>query len=250
MGKNKLQRFADMNTFTNVFQPTHNEVWEKNYALKGKWKQEVFKNNNPIVLEVGCGKGEYTIGLARKSPDKNFIGIDIKGARMWIGAKTSLEEDLNNVAFIRTNAELLESIFEQGEIAEIWVTFPDPQMKKVRKRLTGTRFLELYSNLLSMNGIIHLKTDSKFLYEYTSYVIQENNLNVDINTNDLYNSGIADDILSIRTFYEQQFLDRGIPIKYLKFNLADKRHFIEPDVEIELDSYRSFGREKRTEKND
>jgi len=247
VGKNKLQRFAEMNTFSNVFQPTHNEVWEKDYTLKGKWKQEVFKNNNPIVLEVGCGKGEYTVGLARKYPNKNFIGIDIKGARMWIGAKTSLEEKLDNVAFIRTNAELLESVFEQGEISEIWITFPDPQMKKVRKRLTGTRFLELYSNLFSENGIIHLKTDSNFLYEYTSYIIQENKLSVDISTNDLYNSENADDILSIRTFYEQQFMNRGIPIKYQKFSLAGKKKFIEPEVEIELDSYRSYGREKRTE---
>lgn len=247
MGKNKLQRFADMETFDNVFQPTHNEVWEKDYQYKGKWNKEVFKNDNPIVLEVGCGKGEYSVGLARKFPDKNFIGIDIKGSRMWCGAKTALEENLNNVGFIRTKAELLESIFESGEIAEIWITFPDPQMKKVRKRLTGTKFLKLYSNLLTQDGIIHLKTDSNFLYEYTSYVIKENSLAVDVDTNDLYNSDIADDILSIRTFYEQQFLDRGIPIKYQKFMLEGKSEFIEPDVEIELDSYRSFGRDKRKE---
>ncbi len=236
-----------METFDNVFQPTHNEVWEKDYQHKGSWKQKVFKNNNPIVLEVGCGKGEYSVGLARKFPNKNFIGIDIKGARMWRGAKTAIEEGLNNVAFIRTKAELLESIFESGEISEIWITFPDPQMKKERKRLTGTRFLSLYSNLLSQNGIIHLKTDSNFLYEYTSYVIKENSLAVDIDTNDLYNSDIADDILSIRTFYEQQFLDRGISIKYQKFMLEGKSEFVEPDVEIELDAYRSFGRLKRKE---
>ncbi|MDQ2179669.1 tRNA (guanosine(46)-N7)-methyltransferase TrmB [Marinifilum sp. D714] len=245
MGKNKLQRFAEMDTFDNVFQPTHKEVWETNYHLKGKWNKEVFKNDNPIVLEVGCGKGEYTVGLARKFPNKNFIGIDIKGARMWRGAKTAIEEGLGNVGFIRSKAELLESIFESGEISEIWITFPDPQMKKERKRLTGTRFLKLYSNLLTKDGIIHLKSDSNFLYEYTSYVIKENSLSVDVDTNDLYNSGKADDILSIRTFYEQQFLDRGIPIKYLKFRLDGKTEFIEPDVEIELDSYRSFGREKR-----
>jgi len=247
VGKNKLQRFAEMETFDNVFQPTHNEVWEKDYQYKGKWNKEIFKNDNPIVLEVGCGKGEYSVGLARKFPNKNFIGIDIKGARMWRGAKTAIEEGLNNVGFIRTKAELLESIFASGEISEIWITFPDPQMKKERKRLTGTRFLKLYSNLLTHDGIIHLKTDSNFLYEYTSYVIKENSLAVDVDTNDLYNSDIADDILSIRTFYEQQFLDRGIPIKYQKFMLEGKSEFIEPDVEIELDSYRSFGREKRKE---
>lgn len=236
-----------METFKNVFQPTHNDVWEKNYKLKGKWNKEVFKNDNPIVLEVGCGKGEYSVGLARKYPNKNFIGIDIKGARMWRGAKTAIEEGLDNVAFIRTKAELLESVFESGELSEIWITFPDPQMKKVRKRLTGTRFLQLYNNLLTQDGIIHLKSDSNFLYEYTSYVIKENNLAVDVDTNDLYNSGMADDILSIRTFYEQQFLDRGIPIKYLKFKLEGKSEFVEPDVEIELDSYRSFGRDQRTQ---
>lgn len=245
MGKNKLKRFAEMDTFENVFQPTHNDVWEKEYKFKGNWKKEVFKNDHPIVLEVGCGKGEYTVGLARKYPEKNFIGIDIKGARMWRGAKTAVEEGLNNVAFIRTKAEMLESIFAKGEIAEIWITFPDPQMKKVRKRLTGTRFLSLYSNLLSEDGIIHLKSDSNFLYEYTSYVIKENQLPTEVDTNDLYNSGLANDILSIRTFYEQQFLDRGIPIKYLKFRLDGKSEFIEPDVEIEMDSYRSFGRDKR-----
>jgi tRNA (guanine-N7-)-methyltransferase len=247
VGKNKLKRFAEMETFKNVFQPTHNDVWEKNYKLKGKWNKEVFKNDNPIVLEVGCGKGEYSVGLARKYPNKNFIGIDIKGARMWRGAKTAIEEGLDNVAFIRTKAELLESVFESGELSEIWITFPDPQMKKVRKRLTGTRFLQLYNNLLTQDGIIHLKSDSNFLYEYTSYVIKENNLAVDVDTNDLYNSGMADDILSIRTFYEQQFLDRGIPIKYLKFKLEGKSEFVEPDVEIELDSYRSFGRDQRTQ---
>jgi tRNA (guanine-N7-)-methyltransferase len=246
VGKNKLQRFAEMETFKNVFQPTHNDVWENDYRFKGNWKKDVFKNDNPIVLEVGCGKGEYSVGLAKQFPNKNFIGIDIKGARIWCGAKEALEEKLDNVAFIRTKAELLESIFAKGEIDEIWITFPDPQMKKVKKRLTGTRFLKLYSNLLSQNGIVHLKSDSNFLYEYTKYVIEENKLKVLVDTNDLYKSGMADEILSIRTYYEQQFLDRGIPIKYHKFMLEGKSDFIEPDVEIELDSYRSFGRNKKT----
>ncbi|PKQ62798.1 tRNA (guanosine(46)-N7)-methyltransferase TrmB [Labilibaculum filiforme] len=245
MGKNKLQRFAEMKSFENVFQPTHNEVWETNYQLKGKWNKEVFKNNHPIVLEVGCGKGEYTVGLAKQFPNKNFIGIDIKGARIFCGAKEARDTGLTNVAFIRTYAELLQSIFEAEEIAEIWITFPDPQMKKVGKRLTGTRFLKLYSNLLSKDGIIHLKSDSNFLYEYTKYVIAENKLKVLVDTDDLYRSGKADEILSIRTYYEQQFLTRGIPIKYQKFMLEGKSEFVEPDVEIELDEYRSFGRERR-----
>lgn len=245
MGKNKLQRFAEMKSFDNVFQPTHNEVWENNYKLKGNWNKDVFKNDNPIVLEVGCGKGEYSVGLAKQFPNKNFIGIDIKGARIYCGAKEALDNDLGNVAFIRTYAELLGSIFGAGEIAEIWITFPDPQMKKASKRLTGTRFLKLYSTLLSKHGIIHLKSDSNFLYEYTKYVIKENNLTVLVDTNDLYNSGEADEILSIKTFYEQQFLNRGISIKYHKFTLDGKSEFTEPDVEIELDWYRSFGREKK-----
>jgi len=245
VGKNKLQRFAEMKSFDNVFQPTHNEVWENNYQLKGNWNKDVFKNDNPIVLEVGCGKGEYSVGLAKQFPNKNFIGIDIKGARIYCGAKEALDNELGNVAFIRTYAELLGSIFSVGEIAEIWITFPDPQMKKVNKRLTGTRFLSLYSKLLSKDGIVHLKSDSNFLYEYTKYVIEENNLKILVDTDDLYNSDKADEILSIRTYYEQQFLTRGIPIKYHKFMLEGKNEFKEPDVGIELDEYRSFGRDRR-----
>lgn len=240
-----MQRFAEMQLFENVFQPTHAEVWECDYKLKGQWHKEFFNNDNPIVLEVGCGKGEYTVGLARQFPNKNFIGIDIKGARMWRGAKTALEEGLTNVAFVRTKAELLASVFASEEIKEIWITFPDPQMKRTKKRLTSTRFLSLYRELLSGEGMIHLKTDSNFLYQYTSYVVKENNFEVLCDYDDLYNSGFSDEILSIRTFYEQQFLSKGIPIKYLSFMLGDTKHFVEPDVEVELDAYRSFGRDRR-----
>ena len=167
MGKNKLRKFKDMETIDFVFQYPFAVLKEQGFPLKGNWHKDFFNNDNPIVLELGCGKGEYAVGLARKFPDKNFIGIDIKGARMWTGASQARNEGLKNVAFLRTNIELLPNFFAAGEVAEIWITFPDPQMKKVRKRLTGTRFLDLYREVLKDNGIVHLKTDSPFLYTYT-----------------------------------------------------------------------------------
>lgn len=233
-----------MDLLSNVIQPRHEEVFRTDYKLKGRWNKEIFKNDNPIVLEVGCGKGEYTVGLARKFPEKNFIGLDIKGARMWKGAKEADTEGLKNVAFIRMHAEMLESVFAKQEVSEVWVTFADPQMQKARKRLTGTRFLSIYKNILKEDGIIHLKTDSPFLYTYTSHLVNENNFEVYVDTDDLYSSGMADDILSIRTFYEQQWLDRGKTIKYIKFSLKGKTEFVEPDIEIEKDDYRSFSRSK------
>ena len=247
MAKNKLAKFADMDALSNVFQPRHEEVFEAEYKLKGKWGKEVFKNNNPIVLEVGCGKGEYALGLARKFPNKNFIGMDIKGSRMWTGATQAEREGLKNVVFVRSYAEFLESVFAEGELSEIWVTFADPQMKKARKRLTGTRFLNHYKRILKEDGLIHLKTDSNFLYTYTRVMAEGNKLEVKIDTDNLYESGMADDILSIRTFYEQQWLDRGKTIKYFCFSLNGKTEFIEPDVEIEEDDYRSYSRSKRTQ---
>ncbi len=244
MGKNKLAKFAEMNILGNVVQPKHEEVFRADYKLKGNWSRDFFKNDNPIVLEVGCGKGEYTVGLARKYPEKNFIGLDIKGSRMWQGAKEADAEGLTNVAFIRMYAEMLESVFAQSELSEIWVTFADPQMQKARKRLTGTRFLAIYKNMLTDDGVVHLKTDSPFLYAYTSQLVKDNKLEVFIDTEDLYSSGLADDILSIRTFYEQQWLDRGKTIKYLKFSLRGITDFVEPDIDIEKDDYKSFGRSK------
>ncbi|MGB5988838.1 MAG: tRNA (guanosine(46)-N7)-methyltransferase TrmB [Marinifilaceae bacterium] len=245
MAKNKLAKFADMDALSNVFQPKHEEVFESEYKLKGKWGKEVFKNDNPIVLEIGCGKGEYAVGLARKFPNKNFIGMDIKGSRMWTGATQSESEGLTNVIFIRSYAEFLESVFADDELSEIWVTFADPQMKKARKRLTGTRFLRHYKKVLKEDGIIHLKTDSNFLYTYTSIMAKENKLEVSVDTNNLYESGTADEILSIRTYYEQQWLDRGKTIKYIRFSLKGKIEFIEPEVEIEEDDYRSYSRSKK-----
>lgn len=244
MGKNKLSKFADMATYRNVFQYNFETLKEEEFPYKGRW-QDYFGNKNPIVLELGCGKGEYTVGLARKFPDKNFIGIDIKGARMWTGAKQALEEGLTNAAFLRAHIELINYFFSQDEVSEIWITFPDPQMKKTNKRLTSTRFMEQYSRMLKEGGIIHLKTDSNFLYRYTKAMIEENRLEVLFDTDDLYHSGLNEDILQIRTFYEQQWLSRGLNIKYIRFLCPKDHSWIEPNVEIERDEYRSFGRDAR-----
>lgn len=248
MAKNKLQKFADMETYSHVFQYPFAVLRERGFDMRGKWNEMFFHNNNPIVLELGCGKGEYAVGLARRYPDKNFIGVDIKGARMWTGASEAKAEGIENVAFLRTHIELITHFFAPGEVSEIWITFPDPQMKKTRKRLTSTRMLELYREILKENGIIHLKSDSPFLYTYTRAMVQENNFPILIDTDDLYNSGIDDDILGIKTFYEQQWLERGKSIKYIKFLLEPRQELIEPDIEIELDDYRSFNRSKRSSK--
>lgn len=242
MGKNKLKKFAEMETFDNVFQYPFSVLQEKGFPLKGKWNSEFFKNDNPIIVELGCGKGEYAVGLARKFPDCNFIGVDIKGARMWTGAKAAVNEGLKNVAFLRTNIEMIANFFAAEEVSEIWITFPDPQMKKVNKRLTSTRFMNLYRQILKHGGLIHLKSDSPFLYTYTDAMAKLNKMNILVNTSDLYHSGMADDILEIRTFYEQQWLDRGLTIKYIKFELPHDTELVEPDIEIEEDTYRSFSR--------
>lgn len=242
MGKNKLKKFADMETIDFVFQYPFSKLRESGFPLKGHWHKEFFGNSNPIVLELGCGKGEYTVGLARRFPDKNFIGVDIKGARMWTGASQARAEGLTNVAFLRTSIELIESFFAPGEVAEIWITFPDPQMKKVRKRLTSTRFMELYRKILTDGGSIHLKTDSPFLYRYTSLMTALNGFSVDADTDDLYASGLADDILDIKTHYERQWLERGLTIKYISFALPAEGELQEPDEEIEPDTYRSYSR--------
>lgn len=242
MGKNKLAKFAELDTYDHVIQVSYKEIEKKDFHLKGEWGKQFFQNNNPIVLELGCGKGEYTVGLARLFPEKNFIGIDIKGARLWKAAREIHLEGLKNAALLRTNIELLPMFFAENEVAEIWITFPDPQMKKQRKRLTSTRFIECYNSLLKPGGIIHLKTDSNFLFTYTSALIEENKFEVLVKTEDLYESpGSGDDILGIKTFYEQQWLSRGLKIKYLKFIPHDSE-LSEPDVELELDTYRSYGR--------
>ncbi|MBO5779855.1 MAG: tRNA (guanosine(46)-N7)-methyltransferase TrmB [Muribaculaceae bacterium] len=246
MGKNKLRKFSEMETIDFVLQYPFAVLKKEGFPLKGNWHKEFFNNDNPIVLELGCGKGEYTVGLARRFPNKNFIGIDIKGARMWSGATQARDEGLKNVAFLRTNIELLPEFFAQGEVAEIWITFPDPQMKKVRKRLTSTRFLELYRQVTNDGALIHLKTDSPFLYTYTHQLVLDNKLPVLTDTDDLYNTTLDEattDILGIRTYYEQQWLSRGLTIKYINFRLPAEGELIETDIEIPLDTYRSFSRD-------
>ncbi len=241
MGKNKLSKFADMATYENVFQYTFETLQHEGFPLKGNWSEH-FGNENPIVLELGCGKGEYTVGLAKLFSEKNFIGIDIKGARMWSGAKQALGENLHNAAFLRTHIELISHFFAENEVSEIWITFPDPQMSKTNKRLTSTRFMREYANILKTDGIVHLKTDSNFLYTYTKAMVEVNHLQVLFDTNDLYNSGLEDNILQIQTFYEQQWRGRGLNIKYTKFFVPKDKNWLEPEIEIEKDEYRSFGR--------
>ena len=252
MGKGKLAKFAEMETFRNVFQYPYSVVDNVPFTMKGHWREEYFHNNNPIVLELGCGKGEYTVGLGSRYPDKNFIGVDIKGARMWTGAKQALEKNLPNVAFLRTSIEIIDRFFDTDEVQEIWLTFSDPQMKNPRKRLTSTYFMERYRRFLVDRGIVHLKTDSNFLFTYTKLLIEKNNLPVDFCTEDLYNTlshtkdAEMQRILGIQTYYEQQWISRGLSIKYIKFHLPQKGVLVEPDVEIPLDEYRSYNRNKRS----
>ena len=250
MSKGKLQKFAEMETFKNVFQYPYSVISEVPFTMKGHWLEQYFHNDNPIVLELGCGKGEYTVGLARMYPNINFIGVDIKGARIYTGAKQALEENLPNVAFLRTSIEIIDRFFGQDEVQEIWLTFSDPQMKNVHKRLTSTFFMNRYRHFLINNGIIHLKTDSNFLFTYTTYMVEKNNLPVLLRTEDLYHTDGLDDrtreILGIHTYYENQWIERGLSIKYMKFELPHAGELVEPDVEIELDDYRSYKRTKRS----
>jgi tRNA (guanine-N7-)-methyltransferase len=246
MGKGKLAKFADLANYPHVFEYPYSVVDNVPFELKGKWGESFFKNDHPIVLELGCGRGEYTVGLGRLFPEKNFIGVDIKGARMWTGATESLREGMKNVAFLRTNIEIIDRFFGETEVSEIWLTFSDPQMKKPTKRLSSSFFLERYRKFLKDGGLVHLKTDSNFLYTYTRLLIEENQLPVQVQTDDLYHSGQADEILSIQTYYEQQWLDRGLNIKYIKFALPKEGTLHELDVEIEMDDYRSYNRSKRS----
>ena len=253
MGKGKLAKFADMERYENVFQYPYSVIDNVPFDMKGHWRDQYFHNDNPIVLELGCGKGEYTVELARLYPDINFIGVDIKGARMWTGATMALQEGLKNVAFLRTNIEIIDRFFSAAEVTEIWLTFSDPQMKNVHKRLSSTFFLERYRHFLVDNGIIHLKTDSNFLFTYTTYMVEHNSLPVLFRTEDLYHTDGIDDetkkILSIQTYYESMWIERGLSIKYMKFLLPHNKILSESDREIQLDEYRSYHRDKRSPKD-
>jgi tRNA (guanine-N7-)-methyltransferase len=283
MGKGKLAKFADMETYRNVFQYPFSTYEQHPFTMQGRWRDDYFHNANPIVLELGCGKGEYTVALAKEHPDANFIGVDIKGARMWTGATQAISEGLTNVAFLRTNIEIIDRFFAADEVQEIWLTFSDPQMKNPRKRRTSTYFMERYRRFLVDGGIIHLKTDSNFLFTYTRYVVEKNCLPLDVCTDDLYAdtpstvaggfpagspsfpagspslpavspslSTVAGGFpavsvaRSIQTYYESMWLARNISIKYMQWRLPHQATLEEPDIEIELDDYRSYHRTKRS----
>ncbi len=250
MSKGKLAKFADMETYENVFQYPYSVVEHVPFEMQGHWHEQYFHNDNPIVLELGCGKGEYTVGLAKRYPHMNFIGVDIKGARMWTGATQATREGLKNVAFLRTNIEIIDRFFAPDEVQEIWLTFSDPQMKNPRKRLTSTYFMNRYRRFLIDKGIIHLKTDSNFLFTYTTYMVEKNQLPLVLCTRDLYSefseNSEYSEAASIQTYYEQMWIDRGLNIKYMKFHLPHEGELEEPDIEIPLDDYRSYRRDKRS----
>ena len=242
MGKKKLQRFAETDTFPHFVQVSFAEA-VGGFRLQGRWANEFFRNSNPLVLELGCGKGEYTVGLARKYPDRNFIGVDIKGARMWRGAKTSMQESLANVAFLRTRIELIGHFFGPQEVDEIWITFPDPQLKVSRgkKRLTHPQFLNRYKGMLKDHHVIHLKTDSIPLYQYTLALVQHNGYELLYNTSDLYADRPDDEASLFQTFYEKMWLDQGLKINYLRFRMDLSREAVSIADAIENQIFHAEG---------
>ena len=235
MGKKKLSRFRELENLERVFQPSFEEVFQKDYPLKGRWKREVFGNDHPLILELGCGKGEYTVGLARNHPDMNYMGLDIKGARIWKGARTAHDEGLKNAAFVRTRIDFIQSFFEKEEVEEIWITFPDPQEKRRRhkKRLTGAEFLNRYRLVLKDHGVIHLKTDNELLYRYTLELVKFNDLTIERNSENIYEEKWNDETVSIQTFYEANFKAEGVHIKYIGFRLPADQEIKELPHDIE-----------------
>jgi len=220
--KNKLKRFKENETFDNVFQPSRSDLVDSDYLMKGKWRKSFFKNNNPLVLELGCGRGEYTINLAERFPNKNFIGIDIKGARFWRGAKTAVENKMPNVAFLRTQIELVDKAFAENEIDEIWITFPDPQIKykRTKHRMTNSAFLKRYKTILKPDGIVNLKTDSEFMHGYTLGLLHgEGHEVLYANHNVYHQEGSPSEVTEIQTYYESLYLEDNKPITYIKFKI-------------------------------
>lgn len=220
--KNKLKRFRENDTFANVFQPTREELITKQFSLKGQWNNTFFKNDNPLVLELGCGKGEYSVALSKRYPNKNFIGIDIKGARFWRGAKTAIEEGLPNVAFLRTQIELIDHAFAPGEVDEIWITFPDPQIKykRTKHRMTNSEFLKRYKTILKPDGVVNLKTDSEFMHGYTLGLLHGAGHEVLYANHNVYKQeGSPEEVTSIQTYYESQYLEQNKAITYIRFKI-------------------------------
>lgn len=220
--KNKLKRFKENESFDNVIQPSREELVNGDFQLKGQWNKKFFKNDQPLVLELGCGKGEYSVGLAKKFPDRNFIGIDIKGARFWRGAKTAIEEGISNVGFLRIQIELIEYAFAENEVDEIWITFPDPQIKykRTKHRMTNTHFLEKYRKVLKPDGVLNLKTDSEFMHGYTLGLLHGEGHEIIYANHDVYRQqGSPEEVTGIQTFYESQYLEQNKPITYIRFKL-------------------------------
>ena len=250
MGKDKLRKFRENETFSCLVQPRTEEVFRTDHPLKGHWGDTFFKNDRPIVVELGCGKGEYTIDLALRNPSCNYIGVDIKGARLWKGAKYATEHNLPNVAFLRTRIEFIESLFAPGEISEIWITFADPQIGREKKRLTSPLFVERYRHFLKPGGIVHLKTDSPYLHEYSKLMAQVNGLKILATSRDIYGAdrealyksemasvcgtGAIDALFQVQTFYESQYLAKGLPITYLAFNIDREGSYLSPEWDESL----------------
>lgn len=247
MGKDKLRKFKENETFRCLLQPSTAEVLGKDHPIKGNWCERMFGNSNPIVVELGCGKGEYTVDLAQRNPAFDYVGVDIKGARLWKGAKYATEYNLGNVAFLRTRIEFIGSLFAPDEVSEIWITFADPQLKKPKKRLTSPLFLERYRNFLKKGGIVHLKTDSRLLHEYTRAVVEQNGLKMLACATDIYGADreklygtplesicgrdAVDALFQVQTFYESQYLAQGIPITYMSFLIDHEGPYAAPDFD-------------------